>query len=414
MDGNPVVPARVPRRVVLATWGTAGDIAPYTGLAAGLMRAGHEVVVVTSDRYSAAFRGLGLTVCAMPFDRHEAAIGQFTSRRARTKNSQEMAVIAAEHLLMVAGRGADVLLAHPLLHPQAALIGRGLGISCIGVYTVSHAMMLPRLVAGNPRWRYTASDALVKVLLAPVYKPAASYLGRELGLPGSATENSLLSASRGSVRYGFSTVLLPPRVRFPALHRVVGAWQPHRVPHWQPEARLVDFLEAGPAPIYFGFGSMAGVDVEKLAESITQVVRRLGVRAVVQGGYAGLAGRGEDIFNIGECPHEWLFPQMRAAVHHAGPGTTHACLRAGTPSLPVPVGLDQPLWGARLHALGLTSAVIPQRQLNGDNLAWALGRLLEEEGYRARTRDIGRMVEQQDGTAVLQAELGRPVPASGR
>ncbi|MFF3070230.1 glycosyltransferase [Kitasatospora sp. NPDC057904] len=406
MDRNPAIVLSAPRRVVLATWGTAGDIAPYAGLAAGLKKAGHDVVVVTSGRHAATFHGLALKVRAMPLDRQEAEIGQPRARRARRDNARDMALIAAEHLLAAAGAGADVLLAHPLLHPQAALVGRGLDIPCIGVYTVSHAMMLPRLVTGGSHGRYRATDALVRLVLSPIYRSANGYLRRELNLPRGRMEDLRLPLSTCAVRYGFSAALMPRGVRIPAPHRVVGAWHPQRAAGWRPDARLVDFLDSGPAPVYFGFGSMTGIDVEQLADTVTTVVRRLGVRAVVQGGWAGLEARGDDVLNIGPCPHDWLLPRMRAAVHHAGPGTVHACLRAMTPALPVPVGLDQPFWSSRLRALGLTPAVIPQRRLNADNLGWALDRLLEGHEYRVRTQEIGRLVGRQDGTAALLEELG--------
>ncbi|MGW7065204.1 glycosyltransferase [Streptomyces sp. NPDC054904] len=402
MDRGLVTGSGASRRIVLATWGTAGDIVPYTGLASGLQKAGHHVVVVTSDRHAGAFRSVGLEVRAMPLERQEAAIALPKGRGAKTENARDMALVAAEHLLTAASAGADLLLAHPLLHPQAALIGRGLNIACIGVYTVAHAMMLPRLAA---RRGYGAADILVKLLLSPIYTRADSYLRRELGLARGGLRGVRLPASRCAVRYGFSAALMPPGVRFPAEHRAVGPWSPQRVAGWRPEARLVDFLDSGPAPVYFGFGSVSGIDVEQLSEAVTTAVRRLKVRAVVQSGWAGLEALGDDVLNIGECPHDWLLPRMRAAVHHAGPGTVHACLKAVTPTLPVPVGLDQPFWASRLLALGLTPAVIPQRRLNADNLGWALGRLLDGQGYRGRTEEVGRVVRQQDGIAAIADDL---------
>ena len=40
-----------------------------------------------------------------------------------------------------------------------------------------------------------------------------------------------------------------------------------------------------------------------------------------------------DIFVIGNCPHDWLFPRVAACVHHGGAGTVAASLRAGKPTL---------------------------------------------------------------------------------
>ncbi|WP_424893174.1 glycosyltransferase [Streptomyces sp. XH2] len=398
-----------PRRIVLATWGTTGDVAPYTGLATGLREAGHQVTVVTSRRYAHLFRAHGLPVRAMPLDEQEAAVGAHKPRRARIDNGRDMALTAAGVLLEAAGEGADALLAHPLLHPQAAVIGAGLRVPCLGVYTVSHAMMLPRLIAGTPRLRYTIADALVKAVLSPLYAPAIARLRRELGLRHRSVPTTLTPSARHAVSYGFSSALLPARMPLPAAHRAVGAWRPARPPDWRPDDRLVDFLASGPAPVYFGFGSMGEGRAEQLSRTITRAVRRLRIRAVVQGGWAGLTGDGgsDDVLTIGECPHTWLFPRMAAAVHHAGPGTTHASLEAALPTLPVPFKLDQPFWAARLRSLGLTPAALPVPHLTSGNLSLALTRLLTDGHYRERTRRIGAIVEGQDGTAGVVHALRR-------
>ncbi|MEU1672121.1 glycosyltransferase [Streptomyces roseifaciens] len=401
-----------PQRILLATWGTTGDIAPYTGLATGLSKAGHQVTVVTSRRYAALFREHGLPVRAMPLDEQEAAVGAHKPRRARIDNGRDMALTAGKVLLEAAGEGTDMLLAHPLMHPQAAVIGEGLRLPCIGVSTVSHAMMLPRLIAGAPRMRYTVADALVQRILSPLYAPVVTALRRELGLRHRFTGDALSSSTRRhTVYYGFGSALLPDRMPLPSRHETVGVWRPAQPPDWQPDDRLTDFLASGPAPVYFGFGSMGRGHAERLSRIITRTVHRLGIRAVVQSGWAGLTGDGEsesdDILTIGECPHAWLFPRMAAAVHHAGPGTTHASLRAALPTLPVPFKLDQPFWAARLRALGLTPAVVPMPRLDGDGLGLALRRLLADGRYRDRTRRIGALIEQQDGVAGVVRALGR-------
>ncbi|WP_058043553.1 glycosyltransferase [Streptomyces roseifaciens] len=405
-----------PQRILLATWGTTGDIAPYTGLATGLSRSGHQVTVVTSQRYAALFREHGLRVRAMPLDEQEAAVGAHKPRRARIDNGRDMALTAGKALLEAAGEGTDVLLAHPLMHPQAAVIGEGLRLPCTGVYTVSHAMMLPRLIAGTPRLRYTAADALVKRILRPVYAPATSALRRELGLSRRFTGDALIpSARRHTVYYGFGSALLPDRLPLPAAHRTVGIWRPAQPPNWRPDDRLTDFLASGPAPVYFGFGSMGRDQAERLSRIITRTVRRLRIRAVVQGGWAGLTGDGgDDILTIGECPHAWLFPRMTAAVHHAGLGTTHASLQAALPTLPVPFKFDQPFWAARLRSLGLTPAAIPMPRLDSDSLGLALTRLLADGHYRERTRRIGARIEEQDGIAGVVRALGHAGPAPAR
>ncbi|UQI46212.1 hypothetical protein M1P56_18640 [Streptomyces sp. HU2014] len=400
-------PPAAPQRVLLATWGSTGDIAPYAGLAVALEEAGHRVTVVTSNRYAPVFRRHRLTVRAMPLDAQEATIGPHRTRRARIANAAHMADVSARCLLDAAREGADVLLAHPLLHPLAAVIGKGLRVPCVGAYTVSHAMMLPALISGTPRRRYTVTDGLTRLILSPVYRTAAARLRRELDVKAGLADAVAPPSPRHPVRYGFAPALLPPGLPLPSGHRAVGPWHPPFPADWRPDDRLTDFLRSGPPPVYFGFGSMNELDNARVSRAIEQAVQRLGIRAVVQGGWAELDVPGDDILNIGECPHSWLLPRMAAAVHHAGAGTTHACLRSRTPALPVPVRLDQPFWASRLHALGLTPGVTPMRRLDGGSLTAGLARLLADPGYRERTHRTGEVVAGLDGTAAVLQEVDR-------
>jgi UDP:flavonoid glycosyltransferase YjiC (YdhE family) len=55
---------------------------------------------------------------------------------------------------------------------------------------------------------------------------------------------------------------------------------------------------------------------------ILEAVRAAGVRAIISKGWSDLEGTaGPDVYWIGDCPHEWLFGQVAAVVHHGGAGT---------------------------------------------------------------------------------------------
>ncbi len=41
----------------------------------------------------------------------------------------------------------------------------------------------------------------------------------------------------------------------------------------------------------------------------------------------------DNVFALESIPHDWLFPQVSAVIHHGGAGTTAAGLRAGVPTL---------------------------------------------------------------------------------
>jgi len=62
------------------------------------------------------------------------------------------------------------------------------------------------------------------------------------------------------------------------------------------------------------------------------------------------------------APHDWLFPGMKAVVHHGGTGSTMAGLRAAKPTVICTFLGDQPLWGKVVHDAGLGPAPVPRRR----------------------------------------------------
>src|SRR5437660_3956331 len=57
-------------RILIATAGSRGDVAPYTGLGARLRTAGHEVVMATHERSAELVRRSGLGFHPLPLDRY--------------------------------------------------------------------------------------------------------------------------------------------------------------------------------------------------------------------------------------------------------------------------------------------------------------------------------------------------------
>jgi vancomycin aglycone glucosyltransferase len=119
---------------------------------------------------------------------------------------------------------------------------------------------------------------------------------------------------------------------------------------------LAAFLDAGPPPVYVGFGSMrAPVDVARVA---IEAIRGHGRRVLLGRGWAGLApiDDRDDCFAVGEVNHQQLFRRVAAVVHHGGAGTTTAAARAGVPQVVVPQMTDQPYWAGRVAHLGIGAA----------------------------------------------------------
>jgi UDP:flavonoid glycosyltransferase YjiC (YdhE family) len=216
--------------------------------------------------------------------------------------------------------------------------------------------------------------------------------------------------------YGFSPSVIPSPADWPSSATVCGYWFTEPDPNWRPPVPLVDFLRAGPPPVYVGFGSMVGLNPERTLETVLSAVRLAGVRAVFASGWGGIRHTElpEFVFPVESVPHEWLFPRVAAAVHHGGAGTTAAALRAGIPSVVVPYFYDQLFWGLRLHKLGVAPRPVAQKHLTSDGLAAAIQSVVGSPEVGIRSREIAARIANERGVEKAVAVVERYLSESTR
>ena len=409
-------------RVLIATAGSHGDVAPYTGLGARLQSAGHEVTVATHARSAELVRCCGLDFHPLPLDEYAGGpTGRSTSRgpqggsdtghlsaARQVRLARELAPRIAEAIAHACACGTELLLVSSGLAPLGLVVAEGLGLPSIGVFLqpLAATRQFPppvfRMPSLGPLGNLAAGHC-VQALLAHAFAPGVRHLRRQL----SVTRRALRGRrARWPVYHGFSpAVVSQPADWRPGLE-VAGYWWPEHPPGWKPEPRLVDFIQSGSPPVFVGFGSMALGPPEALARCVARALKLARVRGVVQAGWAGLVAQGADIMTIGPVPHDWLFPKMAAVVHHAGAGTTAAGLRAGVPSVAVPVVLDQPFWASRLTALGVSPGSVPMGRLTAEALASAI-RQATDDRYRRRARHLSRVIASEDGAGRVLAAVDR-------
>ncbi|KAF5981728.1 putative sterol glucosyltransferase [Fusarium bulbicola] len=155
-------------------------------------------------------------------------------------------------------------------------------------------------------------------------------------------------------------------------------------PQYYPPTDLAQFLQNGPPPVYIGFGSIVLDNPEKVIGVILDSVNATGARAIISKGWSDLVGSDqENIYWIGDCPHEWLFQHVAAVIHHGGAGTTACGLRNGKPTTIVPFFGDQPFWGQMVANAGAGPAPIPHTELTVDKLAAAIRYCLSPQAAAA-------------------------------
>jgi sterol 3beta-glucosyltransferase len=223
--------------------------------------------------------------------------------------------------------------------------------------------------------------------------------------------------SQVPILYPYSPHVLPVPKDFPSHVHVTGYWFLEHSTSWQPEQELVRFLETGTPPVYIGFGSVGGKGGQKRAQIALEALEKSGQRGLLATGWGGLKASDlpQTVFTFDSVPHDWLFPQVAAVVHHGGAGTTAAGLRAGKPIVICPFFGDQPFWGKLVHQLGVGPAPISHRRLTADGLAEAITTAVHDETMKRQAAELGEKIRAEDGIAraveIIGAIVGEPMLA---
>lgn len=177
---------------------------------------------------------------------------------------------------------------------------------------------------------------------------------------------------------------------------MTGYWFARPDPGFTPPEALLHFLEAGPRPVVISLGAMSlyGELTRKAAQITLAALQKTGLRAVIQGWDDALRGIDlpETIYHAGSLPHDWLFAQAAAVVHHGGFGTTAAGLRSGVPALIIPHIIDQLYWGDLVTKLGVAPRYIHRPKLTVDRLAAGLEQALRDQAMRQKAAALGEQI----------------------
>ncbi|XVF21422.1 hypothetical protein REPUB_Repub12eG0088900 [Reevesia pubescens] len=222
-----------------------------------------------------------------------------------------------------------------------------------------------------------------------------------------------LSGSQGSdtdVPHGYiwSPHLVPKPKDWGPKIDVVGFCFLDLATNYEPPESLVKWLEAGPKPIYIGFGSLPVQEPEKMTQIILDALEQTGQRGIINKGWGGLGILAESkdyVYLLDNVPHDWLFLQCKAVVHHGGAGTTAAGLKAACPTTIVPFFGDQPFWGERVHARGVGLPPIPVEEFSLPKLVDAINFMLDPK-VKERAIELAKAMENEDGvTGAVKAFL---------
>ncbi|KAM0490394.1 hypothetical protein ACHAP8_011611 [Fusarium lateritium] len=209
--------------------------------------------------------------------------------------------------------------------------------------------------------------------------------------------------------YCWSPALVPKPTDWAAHIDVCGFFF-RDAPKFSPPQDLAEFLKVGPPPVYIGFGSIVLDNPERTIGIILDAVESTGARAIISKGWSDLAGAAnENVYWIGDCPHEWLFQNVAAVVHHGGAGTTACGLRNGKPTTIIPFFGDQPFWGEMVAKAGAGPFPIPHKELSVENLSEAIRYCLSDKAAAAAML-IAKKMESEVGVRAAVQSFHKNLP----
>jgi vancomycin aglycone glucosyltransferase len=396
-------------RIAMAADGTRGDIHPLLALGARFRAGGHDVLICAppnfrddAEAHELEFAPVGLDTRVF-LNGHARAVTQGGSRILLEMKAYSDRVLEDQlERVPELARGADRIFAAGVqagASVAAAIHGIPYRFIVYCPALIPSPELTPLMLPTRPRppwvnrpawWltRWSFRRLMLGRINARLVRdgahPASDAVDFVLGpRPILAADAELAPAP-----------LEPPVAveQIPCLHPFAGPPLPEK---------LRNFLDAGVPPVYLGFGSMTDPDPTSSTRVLLEAVRRAGVRAVISGGWAGLADGAlpDGVFATGPVAHAHLFPRVAAVVHHGGAGTTTMAARAGVPQILIPHVLDQHYWSSRVTRLGLGPPPISRHRLTAPKLEQALVAIMDNDVLRDRTSELGERLRGLASTA---------------
>jgi sterol 3beta-glucosyltransferase len=418
------------KRIFIGATGSRGDIEPMLALSKALTKAGYDVLLGAPPDYAdwiashgVAFHPVGEPVRAF-MDEFAGAITGNKFLRQLADAKYEPLFRAQYEDLLSGSEGADLLIFSTMLSGMTCF-AEARKIPAMGALLAPTFPTADFAVPMQSRFSYGGflnrlSHKSADLALYTVFRPWWNKMRREmLGLEPTRRFHNFRSVNGkpAPLLFAFSEAMIPRPRDWPDYAVVTGNWLLDDGENWTPPPEFAAFLEAGPPPIYVGFGSMPLGRAKHAASILNEALRLAEQRAIIARGWGAwdddaFASLGSQVCLIEAAPHRKLLPLVAGAVHHGGAGTTAACLRAGLPALVTPLMLDQLFFANVVARLGAGPAALPVAKWRADSLAKRLLELTSVPDYARRAQGVAARMAKEDGLVLaldaIESVIGPP------
>ncbi|EXJ85119.1 sterol 3beta-glucosyltransferase [Capronia epimyces CBS 606.96] len=407
-----------PMRITCLTIGSRGDVQPYIALCKGLLAEGHRPRIATHAEFGPWVQKHGIDF--RPVDGDPAELmricvenGMFTYSFLREASAKfrswiDQLLTSAWH----ACQDSDLLIESP--SAMAGIhIAEALGIPYFRAFTMPwtrtraypHAFAVPEHKIGGA-YNYYSYVMFDNVFWKAIAGQVNRWRKKELAL--RSTNLDKMQPNKVPFLYNFSPHVVVPPLDYSDWVRVTGYWFLDEAHDWQPPEELTAFIKKARDDqkklVYIGFGSIVVSDPAALTKTVVDSVMKADVRCILSKGWSDRLGDPAaiktevplpmEILQIKSAPHDWLFRQMDAAVHHGGAGTTGASLRAGVPTVIKPFFGDQFFFGSRVEDLGVGICL---KKVNVSLFSRALWEATHSERMIVKARLLGEQIRKENG-----------------
>ena len=412
------------KRIVIASFGSLGDLHPYLALAEEARKRGHTVILATAPFYRDRIEALGFTFEPLgpPVSPQDPELLRRLMRSVRGPEylfrklflphvpemyaELERACTGAD--LLIAG---EMVFAAPILAEKTGLKWVSVLLSPISFLSEHDPSILPplTLMEATLGWPRVFHRALLK-LTAGTFRRWSRPLRDfriALGLPDDPEALRTGKLKADLVLAMFSRELAKPQPDWPdgvvqtgfAFYKQEQTAEQRAV-----QQRIDDFLDKGQSPIVFTLGSAAVHAPGDFFYISARAAHRHTMRAILVGDPRGLSS--PTILTVPYADYATLFPRAAIIVHQGGVGTTAEALRSGRPQIVVPFNFDQPDNASRIARLGV-GVKQSRRFWQARQAHYSILRLLRDPSFAERAREVGKRVRNEVGTTTAMDAIER-------
>lgn len=390
--------------------GTRGDVDPLAELGEEMARRGHDFRILTHEAFRPLVEKRGVTFFRLDTDAGHAVQYLVTDYKTNMDFMRGILKLKRENprfmdQTLEAIRGSDLVM-YGTCAAFARHAAEYLGIPCARLF---FSPMDPTRQYSLYSEDYDSEEVLKSYDGLPTGLNLMTMIAlnkwrKSVGLPKWKMGSTYTEMNGRKVLtfYPTSPALMPPDPAWGNHIHVTGYWyhpEESKREYNAPDD-LKAFLEAGERPIFVTFGKAESPNLARLQQLTLEALKKTGIRVVIQADQIPVEEKRntDRLYFIDAVPYAWIFEKVRAVVHHGGNTTNGLGLRAGLPTLVIPLALDQYFYGRVDHRLGCGPAplYIRKRLCTEDELQEALQDLTSGR-YDGAAQEVADRIRLEDG-----------------